>query len=112
MSSENLGSYWRNAGELMGFKVEAPYELPLSNGVTIEAAALLPDFGAKRGMLLVDRFDDIGVHWQEIVANGYGFSVLGSDDGYDPSQVDYESIMGCLKDWEWASKEPRPDWLK
>jgi hypothetical protein len=108
MSAEKLTAHWLAAGELMGFKVEAPYDLPLADGTAIRIAALLPEFGAACGMLLVYSFDEIGNHLDEIRAAGYGFSVLGP---YADPEVNREAIIELLKDWGWSSRNPCPAWL-
>ena len=59
-------------------------------------------------MLLVDSFNDIDRYTPEILAAGYGYSVLGPQVEI---RVELESVLDCLKDWEWTSWEPRPSWL-
>ena len=108
MSAEKLTAHWLAAGGLIGFKVEAPYDLPLSEGTTIKIAALLPEFGAVHGMLLVCSLDEIRNHLDDIRAAGYGFSVLGP---YVDPEVNREAIIDLLKDWGWSSRTPCPAWL-
>jgi hypothetical protein len=109
MSKEELISYWRNAGQLLGFSIEAPCNLRLPSGIFIDAAALLPDFGARNGMLLISSYDEIQSYLDEINSAGYAFSVLGP---FVEFQVDCEAVIDSLRDWGWTARTPPPSWLK
>ena len=75
MADASLSTYWQLAGDRFGFRAITPYLLSLDKAV-IAVDALLPDFGAPNGMLLVTDYDLLKPHLQEIQSAGYGFSVL------------------------------------
>ena len=108
MASEILASYWQQAGQLLGFTVEAPYVVVLPGGQSLTFSARLPDFGAERGMLLSTNYEDFASHVNALVAAGYGYSVLSEslNDAPDP-----EEIIDVLQDWGWSASCIRPEWL-
>jgi hypothetical protein len=108
MSAEKLSSHWVEAGRLIGFRVDAPYLLRLTDGSTIRFAARLPDFGNEMGMLLAYNFDEIKRDAAEIVACGYGYSVLGP---YVDDVVDRDGVIEVLQDWGWTASTRAPKWL-
>jgi hypothetical protein len=57
MESTQLSDYWLEAGKLIGFAVEAPYEAKLRDGRSFVFSARLPQFGAAQGMLLTDDYE-------------------------------------------------------
>ena len=107
MTSARLGNYLKQAGQLIGFAVEAPYLVVLPDGQTLEFSAHLPDFGADRGMLLSSRYEDFAAQAGSLVAAGYGYSVLSKPT----SAPAPEAITDVLKDWGWSSSRACPEWL-
>ena len=79
----------------------------LPDGQSLEFSARLPDFGAERGMLLSDRYEDFAAHADALVSAGYGYSVL-SDPGQAPVRAE---IIDLLQDWGWSAPSHRPEWL-
>jgi hypothetical protein len=106
MMDAQLASYWKEAGRRFGFRVISPYTLSLNN-VSISVAALLPEFGAPQGMLLVSDYSQLQGYLQDIEVAGYGFSVL-SADGSEPVR---SSVVEVLADWGWSGQGPEPSWL-
>ena len=107
MTSKRLAAYWQQAGQLLGFTVEAPCLVVLHDGQPVEFSARLPDFGAERGMLLSDRYEDFAAHADALVLAGYGYSVL-SDPGPEPVRAE---IIDLLQDWGWSASSRCPEWL-
>ena len=62
MTTERLSTYWRRAGQLFGFTVEAPYLVALPDGKLLTFSARLPDLGAEHGMLLSDNYESFSTH--------------------------------------------------
>lgn len=107
MTDAQLARYWKEAGRRFGFRVISPYTLSLNN-VSAPVAALLPEFGAPEGMLLVSNYLQLQPYLQDIEAAGYGFSVLNADD----SEPDRASVDQVLADWGWSGRGPEPFWLR
>jgi hypothetical protein len=107
MADMQLARYWKEAGRRFGFRVISPYTLSLNN-VTVTVAALLPEFGAPQGMLLVSDYSQLQPYLQDIETAGYGFSVLSADDS-EPLQA---NVVEVLADWGWSGRVPEPSWLR
>ena len=106
MADASLSTYWQLAGDRFGFRAITPYLLSLDKAV-IAVDALLPDFGAPNGMLLVTDYDLLKPHLQEIQSAGYGFSVLTAKLA-DPSLAE---LVYLLSDWGWSGSGAAPPWL-
>jgi hypothetical protein len=98
---------WLDLGKRLGIEVVAPFELSLA-GVQVHFTALLPQFGAPRGMVVDSDSETIWQHRKELSAAGYGFSCVGCDD----SQDNLDPAREMLSDWGWSSDLPKPDWLR
>ena len=107
MGSARLSEYWSEAGKLLGFAVEAPYQATLPDGRSFSFSARLPQFGAAKGMLLSDRYEPFASAVEALIEAGFGYSVLGAPD-YPPAA---EDILDVLQDWGWSSSSPPPSWL-
>ena len=70
-----------------------------------EVQALIPDFGAKNGMLIVSTFDQIEPFADEILRLGYGFSVISPADDYVR-----DDAIEMLMDWGWTGETKPPSW--
>ena len=107
MTRSQLADYWRLAGETLGFAVESPFEIVLPSGHRVSAQLRLPEFGAQCGMLLSDTYDDFSMHSDELVAAGFGYSVLSAPEG----PPDQDEIVDVLQDWGWSASSAQPAWL-
>jgi hypothetical protein len=107
MTDAQLARYWKEAGRRFGFRVISPYTLSLNN-VSAPVAALLPEFGAPKGMLLVSNYLQLQPYLQDIETAGFGFSVL-SAEGSTPVRT---SVIEVLADWGWSGRDPEPSWLR
>ena len=107
MESARLSEYWLDAGKLLGFVVEAPYQVKLSDGRSFVFSARLPQFGAARGMLLAERYESFASATEALVEAGYGYSVLAAPN-QPPSR---EDVLDVLQDWGWSASSPPPTWL-
>ena len=109
MIASVLTQAWQLASKDLGIEVVAPYRLMLKCGVAVEATLLVRDFGASRGMLLSITYEQFRVVTDELVAEGYGYSVFsGKDLSYDQTY-----FVEILNDWGWTGPENRrPSWSK
>jgi hypothetical protein len=109
-TTRSLVAAWRAAADDLGISIQAPFSLHLS-GRIITADVLVRSFGQVNGMLVCARagvFDDV-FHdvSNEIVAAGYGYSVLGSS--YE--SYDRDLFVETLRDWSWSGPDcDCPDW--
>ena len=108
MTLVSLATYWKQAGQLLGFTVEVAYVAVLPDGQSITFSARLPDFGAERGMLLSDNYEDFACHANALVTAGYGYSVLSTPLNNAPDPLE---IIDVLQDWGWSASSARPEWL-
>lgn len=94
----------------LGLRVELDFVLHMPTGVTLTAAARLPELGAPNGMIVVPRFEDIGNAAESLVASGYGYSVLS--EPYPGEPFDLESYIEMFSDWGWArGTDEKPGWM-
>lgn len=107
-----LATQWMQIKEFLGLRLIAPYFLELTSGEKIEVDLLLLDFGAPKGMLLTTSDEAIWDHKDEIVKQGYGFSVLSEPEPNSQTQIDIDEFINMLQDWGWmGKKENEPSWL-
>jgi hypothetical protein len=97
---------WEQAAADLGFRFLAPYTLE-SEGKRIEYFGHLPDFGSKRGMLVI-----VGSYTADQLEaaekQGFGYSCLSADN----SPYDRDQFIEMLKDWGWSSTErSAPEWV-
>src|SRR6187431_251620 len=95
-----LGHQWLQAARDLRIRVTAPFTLVTAAGQHIEFDALVHEFGAPNGMLLI-------AAWSEQKAEaasrqGYGFSCM------DGGAYDRQSAIEALKDWSWTASHPQP----
>jgi hypothetical protein len=85
-------SRWRAAAVRDGFEVIAPYEVVLSNGSMLKATALVK-VGPPRGMVVDPEWSVLEPHGEQLLADGFGFSVVTIGD---------EDLSDMLTDWRVA----------
>jgi hypothetical protein len=102
---KSTAEHWRELGSRLGIEVIAPCELEL-DGRRVGFTALLPQFGAPRGMVVDADYDVIEPHRSSLLAAGYGYSCceLRDNAGEDPP-------IEMLADWGWSGESPKPNWL-
>ena len=66
----------QRAAHDLGLNIRVPYILDIPPGLRIRALALLPQIGAERGMLIVNSLAELEGMANELVEDGYGYSVL------------------------------------
>jgi hypothetical protein len=104
-SSPLLADFWRQLGNHLGIEVVSPFVFESDQGL-VEFTALLPQFGAPRGMVVDGDWEVMGPHADALSDAGYGFSCCegGEYDDNDPP-------LDMLRDWGWSGTAPKPDWL-
>jgi len=89
MNEEQIAK-WRVAGLGAGIGVLAPCKVLLSNGSVVEATALVM-VGPSRGMVVDADWSVIEPHAAQLVADGFGYSVVTVGDDDD--------LVEMLRDW-------------
>jgi|SRR5450755_2714342 hypothetical protein len=93
----------------LGLQLVLDFVVTLKSGRTITSAALLPELGASKGMVIIDSYSKVADIKDQLVAEGYGFSVL--DEPMDP-EFDLQSQEEMFADWGWAIRDrPEPSWM-
>jgi hypothetical protein len=98
----------RKCCSLLGLELILDFVVILKVGARINSTALLPELGGSKGMVVVDSFQKVANVRDQLIAEGYGFSVLDEPtDGFD-LQVQEEMFA----DWGWAiSNKREPAWM-
>ena len=94
-----LQEWLKIAGAATGVVVEAPYVFRLPSGGAVDAVALLRHVGGREGMIIVTSFDQVKHHMEELLAAGYGYSVLSEPAPGEP--LDLEEMKRMFRDWDW-----------
>ena len=102
---ELLREQWRIVATALGFQFVAPVSLPTADGTQWEFAALLPQFGGKRGMLIDSEHS--AAAFKAATAAGYGISCMLAERR---ESIDPQSYVECLVDWGWVGPEAAPEW--
>jgi hypothetical protein len=93
---------WNEVAEALDVRVEAPASITIGDRL-IEFAALLPDFGAPKGMIADPEWAAIEPFADALVAAGYGYSCIVVERAGDMREV--------LRDWGWSASSPKPRWF-
>ena len=77
---------WRAAGLRTGIEVVTPCKVLLSNGLTVVATALVM-VGPSRGVVVDPKWTVLQPHAEQLVADGFGYSVVTISDDEDLGEV-------------------------
>lgn len=106
MASVGQVQAWKRVAVELGFSVEAPCDVTLTDGTHVKATAHLKDFGGRNGMIVDPVWAILKPHAQALEASGYGYSCVTLDQSSDRA-----SIIEVLSDWTWTGVGPAPAWL-
>ncbi len=110
MNTNRLIHMWKIAAKDLCLEIVTPFVLILSSGIKIEAELLLENFGASKGMIVINKYDQVAPFVDEIVNEGYGFAVL--DEPVENEQYIRDDFIEMLNDWGWSGgKSEKPSWL-
>ncbi len=101
---EFLGDQWRVVASALDINCVAPFYLPSENGPPYEFAALLPQFGGERGMLI--DIEHVPKTFSVAVDAEYGCSSMFAETHHLP--LDPANYIECLVDWGWFAKDRAP----
>src|ERR1017187_7500873 len=95
--AKQIADAWITAGRNLGIDVISPYILHRNGQPDVEFVALVPQFGSKKGMLLLATID-----WSLMelaTENGFGYSCLNVE-----SYGNYVRghFIDTLNDWGWS----------
>lgn len=109
IASPLFRSKWEQVSKDLGIEVNFDFCVTLPDGGELVAPAHLPQFGARRGMLLFTRTDDMWSNRDVLWELGFGYSVVGEPCGFEYDRL---STIDMLADWSWAGPaETGPGWL-
>ena len=98
---------WRSAALDLGIEVDSPFVLPV-DGQVLECVALVKNFGARVGMLVLDGGPERQHKVRDLLAEaldlGYGYSFM------DLGPYEREELIDVLDDWGWSGDHAAPDW--
>ena len=105
--AQKIADAWLRASPDLGIEIISPFLLSAPDGQLVEYVALVPQFGSRRGMLLI--FEDQGGLCARIaVASGYGYSCLNL---FTYGLYDRDVFIDALNDWGWTdAQNPSPSW--
>ena len=107
----NLQIFLQRACQELGLTIVTPFLLTVRESIQINAQALLLQLGARKGMIVVNHYDDLRGIASELQGMGYGYSVL--DEPLFSEPFDLESHVEMFSDWGWGNfNERKPDWMK
>jgi hypothetical protein len=110
MTTSRLIHMWEIAANDLELEIIAPFMLFLSSNTQIKAEFLLKNFGAAKGMIVIKQYDQVAPYVDEIVKDGYGFSVL--DEPGENEKYIRDDFLEILNDWGWSGeKSKKPKWL-
>ncbi|MGR4865070.1 hypothetical protein [Caulobacter sp. LARHSG274] len=101
---------WGPAAEALGVEMIGPTEVDLGDGISVKVDVMFPQFGPKKGMLIVEDYGSLERHRHDLLAAGYGYSVFSPP----PSGTYYsaEDLAEMLTDWTWNGKpQDQPKWI-
>jgi len=94
----------------LGLHIDLDFVASLPSGRQVLALVRIADLGGTNGILIVRSFDEVRALSDELLAAGYGYSVL-SEPNRD-EEFDLESFVEMFSEWGWAGGErARPTWL-
>lgn len=99
-----LQDWFVRVGTAHGFRVELDVAIPLASGRVVRAPVHLHGLGAPRGMLIATRWEDLQSSADELVAAGYGYSVMGEPA---PGEDTMGSFQDLIDDWGVTEGEPK-----
>lgn len=103
---ELLRDQWRAVASSLSIQFITPFFLPLPDGSKWEFAALLPQFGGERGILI--GVEHSAAAFAQARACGYGVCSMLGEHHHLP--VLAENYIECLSDWGWVGQGPVPEW--
>jgi len=100
---------WQRAKRELGIRVDAPAEILLGGGTLIRVPALVHDFGAPRGTVVVVRHEELRPYRESLLERGYSYSSYGVPDLNRP--FDRENTIDMLCEWGWSGEMGKqPGW--
>jgi hypothetical protein len=101
--------FLRAATELQ-LRVEINFVILLPDGRQVVAQARFPDLGAPKGIVVFRSEAEVAFARREIVALGYGDSIMG--EPLPDAEFDLESYAEMFADWGWIGPpEKKPSWM-
>ena len=111
MTTDKRREIWQLAAKDLGLEIVAPFPLLLPSGKQVDAEVLLKNFGAEKGMLIINEYGQVALLVNEIINEGYGFSVI--EKPKENETYKREEFIELLNEWSWSgAHEKCPAWIK
>ena len=106
-----LRVHFRRASADLDVEIREDHEIQLASGYRMVVPIFVPSFGGKRGTVVVSDLGEIEGHADELVNEGYGYSVL--DEPSEDEAYACDVFIDVLSDWGWSgSSSARPRWMR
>ena len=104
-----LVAEWSRTARLLNIEVVAPFSITLSSGKRVTADLLVRGFGGPKGTLVARDAEAVWHVRDDLLADGYGFSVMDAS-ARDPYVL--EDFVEILREWGWSgAPEDAPPWI-
>lgn len=91
------------ACDALGLQADFAYVVDVGDDREVRAVARIRGIGARNGMLVVRKYDDVRPYAETLARAGYGFSVL--DEPRPDEAFDLDSFKKIFVDWEWSGSK-------
>jgi hypothetical protein len=73
--------------------------------------ARIANLGARNGMLIFEKYEDVCQHSEAVQDAGYGYSVI--DEPRPDEEFDLGSFQAVFRDWGWSGQlGDKPPWMR
>lgn len=84
----------------LGLAVESDFVWIAHDGIEVRPMLRIPAIGSKNGMLIFSTHGDIETYEDELVKEGYGYTVIGEPG--EQEEFDIQSYEEMFADWGWS----------
>jgi hypothetical protein len=97
-----LVSCLERACAAFGLEIERDYLLPVGNSIFVKSVASISDTNRKRVMLIFENYADVSPYIDQVLAAGFGFSILSQPNPNEP--FDISVYLDMFRDWGFELK--------
>lgn len=94
----SLVSYLNRGCKEFGLNLQVNHSVAFSNGVTINSPVMIVGSGLGKGILVFTETNSVWPFRQQIIDDGYGYSVLEDDLSYHFDPISFKEM---IVDWGW-----------
>jgi hypothetical protein len=91
--------------------LELDFVFRAPGGEEIPTVARIANLGARNGMLIFEKYEDVCQHSEAVQDAGYGYSVI--DEPRPDEEFDLGSFQAVFRDWGWSGQlGDKPPWMR